>query len=447
MPTRARTRHRAPAPISESLQRLGERLRKARGEADLTQAQLGAPHFTRAYISALELGKIRPAMRSIEFLAAKLGKPVGYFVEDEGKERERKERELVLAHASQLISQGSAREAIAALSSLDVQDLAPADRLAVKRIVGRAYLEGGQVSAAAATLTECLNAYQALGDEESIARTRAQLAGALIGLMNYAEAQEHLQEALRSTANGVVRDPLFRVHALHNLGLTYYHRGDYTSALQHFDRAAHEGQDVADQKWLASLYAAMGMSRRQVGDYEGAISCLLKSETLFEALHNQSRVAEIRFQTARTLRALGNKTRAAEVLQDALRTAQAAGNEPLAIRIEVFMGLMAAKEGDTAEALRRLEQLDQRAVALDNPRAQFAVKFGLAKVLTTADPARSVSLLKSLAAGLEKSGVIEELGDVLNELSKALGRQGHTEEALIYAQRAYAISHRAKGGV
>ncbi len=447
MPAGARIRQRVPAPVSDSLRRLGERLRKARIEAGLSQAQLGDPHFTRAYVSALELGKIRPAMKSLDFLAAKLGKSVAHFVDDEEKERRRRERELALIRANQLIAQGAAREAIDELSSIPLDGLPAADRLSVKRTLGRAHVEAGQPSTAAAILTDAIRGYEAIGDEEQTVRTRAQLGGALIGLMSYAEAEEHLQAALRSTASGVVRDPLFRVHVLHNLGLTFYHRANYKAALEQFDRAFQEGSDVADQKWLASLFAAMGMARRQVGDYEGAITCLLKSEALFEALHNQSRVAEIRFQTARTLRALGNKTRAAQVLDDALSAARAARNEALEIRIEVFMGLNAAQEGEYAEAQRRLEQLLPRAETLGNPRAEFAVRFGLAKTLTNVDPTRSATLLRGLANELEGRAATEDLADVYDELSKALARQGQSEEGLVYAQRAYAISQQAKGGI
>lgn len=92
--TRKVGRIRRPPPIPPSLEHLGERLRKARSEAGLSQAQLGAPHFTRAYVSAIELGKIRPAMKSLEFMAGKLGKAAAYFLEDEEQSRRRRERDL-----------------------------------------------------------------------------------------------------------------------------------------------------------------------------------------------------------------------------------------------------------------------------------------------------------------------------------------------------------------
>src|ERR1700716_545084 len=89
MPTRARQRRAAPE--SPALRQLGQRLREARTAAGLSQGQLGAPYYTRAHVSAIELGKIRPAMKSLEHLAAKLGNPASYFIEDAEVERARRE--------------------------------------------------------------------------------------------------------------------------------------------------------------------------------------------------------------------------------------------------------------------------------------------------------------------------------------------------------------------
>src|ERR1700716_2140399 len=89
MPTRARQRRAAPE--SPALRQLGQRLREARTAAGLSQGQLGAPYYTRAHVSAIELGKIRPAMKSLEHMAAKLGKPASYFMEDAELERKRRE--------------------------------------------------------------------------------------------------------------------------------------------------------------------------------------------------------------------------------------------------------------------------------------------------------------------------------------------------------------------
>lgn len=447
-PTRPRTRQRSPAPVSESLQGLGERLRKARTEAGLSQAQLGAPHFTRAYISALELGKIRPAVSSLEFLAGRLGKPPSYFLDDTEAERKRAERELAIARALQLVAEGSATEAVAELQAVDVEGLGMSERLALKRTLGRAYLEAGQGAKAASVLADAVKGYEALDDAEQLARARAQLGAALIVVMSYDEAEAHLSEALRASATGIVKDPIFRVHVLHNLGSTFYQRGQYKAALEQFERAIAEGSDVADQKWLASVYAAVGMSLREVGDYEAAITNLRKSEALFEAIHNRSRVAEIRFQMARTLWAIGNRSKAHAVAEEALTAAGDAGNEVLALRIEGFVGMCEAEAGSLDRAVRRLELLIDRADSLGDPRSRFTARFALAKVLAESDPAKAERTLRATAEVLSVVPPNDDLADVYEELSKALTRQGRTEEALLYAQRAYETTRRAqKGGL
>ncbi len=442
-------RRRTPAPVSESLAKLGARIRQARAEAGLSQAQLGRPHFTRAYVSALELGKIRPAMKSLEFLATKLGKPAAYFLEDEAEARKRKERELALVRASQLIAEGSGNAAVETLERIEVDGLPFAERLSVKKVLGRAFIEAGDMTKAATTLTEALRGYESLSDAENSARVHGLLGGALAGLMNYAEAEAHLEIALRSTVDGVVRDPLFRVHVLHNLGVVRYERAAYGAALEHFERAAREGADVADPKWLASVYAAIGMSRREVGDYEGAISSLRKSEALFESIKNRSRVAEIRFQTARALRSLGNKTKANDMLAQAIDAAEDAGNEPLAVRIEAFRGWCVAEDGQRSEALAVLEPLLRRADATCNDRTRFVARFTYAKVLVVDEPARATNMLKEIAKDLEGRGAGPDLAQVYDELGKALDRQGLSEESVAYAQRAYAtgLNAKKKGGI
>ena len=99
---------------------LGERVRAGRLAAHLSQAQLGAPHFTRAYVSALELGKIRPSMRALEFLAEKLRLPVASLLTSaEDVAREQAAEEMAgdpLAEARELLARGIAQRSAADLT-------------------------------------------------------------------------------------------------------------------------------------------------------------------------------------------------------------------------------------------------------------------------------------------------------------------------------------------
>lgn len=62
---------------------LGQRLKQARLEAGMSQRQLCADVITRNMLSQIENGAARPSMDTLRYLAAQLGKPMAYFLEEE----------------------------------------------------------------------------------------------------------------------------------------------------------------------------------------------------------------------------------------------------------------------------------------------------------------------------------------------------------------------------
>lgn len=62
---------------------LGEKLRRARLEAGLSQRQLCGEIITRNMLSQIEHGTARPSMKTLQYLAGRLGKSVSYFLEED----------------------------------------------------------------------------------------------------------------------------------------------------------------------------------------------------------------------------------------------------------------------------------------------------------------------------------------------------------------------------
>ena len=62
---------------------LGEKIRQARQEAGLSQRQLCDGEITRNMLSQIEHGTAKPSMKTLTFLASRLGKPVGYFLDED----------------------------------------------------------------------------------------------------------------------------------------------------------------------------------------------------------------------------------------------------------------------------------------------------------------------------------------------------------------------------
>lgn len=436
-----RTRQRRAAPESPALRQLGQRLREARAAAGLSQAQLGAPYYTRAHVSAIELGKIRPAMKSLEHMAARLGKPASYFMEDRRLEEQRGERAVAIARAHQLTAEGKAAEAIEILTPLLEQEQTRLERAGVLRALGRAYWEAGLGAKSATVLQEALGIYQSNANVELVARTRAQLGMALHLLMSYAEAAEHFSEALRAMARGELRDPVLKVHVLHNLGLTFYQRNEFSLALEHFERAEGEGADIGDPKWLASLFAAIGMSFHQLKDYDAALAYLGKSEALFESIRNRSRVAEIRFQRGRGLLAIGHRAKGMETLREAERLAGEADNPVLETRIAMIVGLAQVEGGEETAGIAGLRSAHLRAGLLRDRALRVATSIALARAIKRLDTTEAEQVLRA-AIDMMQDRPGPELGETYAELSDVLSRRGLAEEALGYARRAFELSKR-----
>src|SRR5919112_6676195 len=76
---------------------IGGRLRAARKQAGLTQQQVAAGRYTKAYVSALENGLIKPSMAALRFLAVRLGTTPSELLQDPDQRWARMHSDLRLA--------------------------------------------------------------------------------------------------------------------------------------------------------------------------------------------------------------------------------------------------------------------------------------------------------------------------------------------------------------
>lgn len=108
---------------------LGEKLRRARTEAGLSQKQLCAGRITRNQLSQLEHDRAAPSLDTLRYLAQRLGRPVSWFLEETAtreallERAEGAEGEEFLALARALLTQEAA--ALAVLARLFHEEGAP----------------------------------------------------------------------------------------------------------------------------------------------------------------------------------------------------------------------------------------------------------------------------------------------------------------------------------
>ncbi len=93
---------------------LGEKIRQARLEAGLSQRQLCGEEITRNMLSLIEHGSAKPSMKTLQYLAARLGKNVSYFLEETAV---LSPNQAVMASARQLYDAENFKEACEVLEA------------------------------------------------------------------------------------------------------------------------------------------------------------------------------------------------------------------------------------------------------------------------------------------------------------------------------------------
>lgn len=99
---------------------LGQRLKNARLECGLSQRQLCGDVITRNMLSQIESGKAKPSMDTLRYLATQLGKPMGYFLEEQAVLSPNQSR---MAQARDFYQQGQYRQVLAVLDGYQPGDI------------------------------------------------------------------------------------------------------------------------------------------------------------------------------------------------------------------------------------------------------------------------------------------------------------------------------------
>ena len=144
-----RTRRRVVVDQRERARSIGSRIRAARLAAGLTQQELAGERYTKAYVSALELGHAKPSMAALDYLAPRLGTTPDALLTDHRSRWTRVDADLHLAA-------GRHAEAAEAYSDLAA---AAADRVARGELLlgaGEAYARMRDVLHAGPAIAEAV---------------------------------------------------------------------------------------------------------------------------------------------------------------------------------------------------------------------------------------------------------------------------------------------------
>jgi len=430
MPTTTRTRRSLAAEDLDLARQVGTRLKAARTRAGLTQRELAEPRYTKAYISALENGLIKPSMAALRFLARRLGTVPGEFLADEDTHWRRVEAELRLASGDWQAA-GDRFQSI-----LDDEPAGLERGMALLGLAEAMYRLGRPVE----TIAEATEAQALLSAaRRSIEARRATywLAAGHHAWDDPIRARALYEELLASQA-GVDTDPDLRVRTLIALAAVVTHAGDPTAAIGLLEEAKALGVDLDDRR-RATLLHSLAYAHRLAGDLEIAIRTGMECLGLFRAIEARSETASIENELAMTYLGMGNLAEAERHVAVARASFEALGDVFFLSHVADTEAQIALGRNEPEHATVLASRAVEDAHRVGNTRAELsALITGARACRSTGDTATATSLLET-AARLAEHGPASRLREVLTEWSELAAEAGDHARAYELTRRALAL--------
>jgi tetratricopeptide (TPR) repeat protein len=406
---------------------VGPRLRAARTKAGLTQRQLAGDRYTAAYISALEVGLVRPSWAALTYLSGRLGLAVHDLVREAQPGWERLNADLQLAAG-------------------DWQTAADSYTRLLETAVGTdaALIRGGRAEAYSRlgrprdALPDAATAYEALtqvGQQADAAYAGYWLAYAHHQLDNTDEARALLHQILAEVRAGLMVQADFKLRLLVALAILESWDGHDERALTLLEEGRAMTGEMDDLRRAVFLFQ-LASSYSETGDHEGALRAGTSALPLFEAANAERDSTSLRNTLALTYLRLGNTARATELAAEARQLSDQRNDKAMLAHVAETEAQIALAAGDHATVRERIVEALDLARATQNTHAESSALLTLARSQRQSADGDVESTYRQAAELLRSAGPRTRLTEVLREWADLLVAEKRHEEAVDLLQEA-----------
>ena len=428
MATRTKRTSHAEADRPLAL-RIGARLRRARTQAALTQAQLAAGRYTKAYVSALEHGLVKPSMAALNFFADRLQIPIERLLTDGEARWTRLEADIRLAA-------GDWQAAVDAFTEL--LDVDPPEQVRAELLLGLAegLSRSGKGEEAVRAAADSARLFRAQGRHPEAAWATYWEAFGLYEMEQGDQAAALLRAVLEEVAGGLAVEPDLPVRVLIALASVASRDEEPERALGYLEQARSGIDELDDRKHAVFLFS-LANSYRDLGDFEAAISTGTQSLARFKAAEADFETASIENELALVYLAIGSLDLARTHAAEARAYFSRHDDTRLLAHVIETEGQIALAAGSPDEAIALSTESLRLAEASGNRKAAISSGLSLARAQ------RASGDLDAAAATLEQAAEVAEGYGRRGQLQTLLGEWSDVMAARGDLARAYEISRRA----
>jgi tetratricopeptide (TPR) repeat protein len=375
-PTSTRDR----APRSTGGMQLGERLRRLRVGAGLTQSELAGARFSKEYVSQIERGKTRPTAETVEWLAARLDVDAGFLASGVSS-GERGRVEAALARADALSQAHRYAEATRAFEEIRPAVAATgAVELEVRALAGEAWAstQEGRTREAIGLLTRARTLSE--GPEFSDldrADVLFRLGVCRYKLNSISTALGLLSEALALAERSELPNDQLRSEILGWRSRCYRRQRDLEAAREDVERALELARAIDDRRSLANTYFQASLVAERLGHWLQARSYAEQAKALYAELEDELNVGRLLNNLGGLNHLLGRSEQAVEHLKASFGVALEHDSNEDAAHAAGSLAAVHLHRGEHEQA----ERLARQALKLLDGRADYLHETGQSQLV------------------------------------------------------------------
>lgn len=336
---------------------LGEKIRARRKELSLTQQQLAGDDFTSAFVSQLERNILRPSLKTLSIIAARLNMPVSALLGEQAADAE-----IRMTRARYLFNAGRLDEAEKLIKEI-MNEEAPRERLVLlAKVLEARILLTREDPKAFEVCTEFLSKLPE-AHRDMVSEVEIQRGGALWQKGERVAAINSWEVALAGLEGHV--NPRLRVSLLHNLATAYVQIGQTAKGDSLYAELSKEVDRSGDLEGLSGMYYDLSNQSEIDGNASDAAKFATYAEAISDAkryllvmaagVHNLGSHCARRGDFSEALRNFERGVKMAKVVGDAPGTAVALTNTAACLLV---LGQNEAALGNCHEAANLLPKVD-----------------------------------------------------------------------------------------
>jgi tetratricopeptide (TPR) repeat protein len=422
---------------------LGRRIREARRALGLTQEALGRPNFTKGFISLLENDRAKPSVASLERLAARLERPLSYFLDGGDAPASFNPVDVLRSRGRAELASGAFGPALATFEELrriaSSQRDIPAELQAALG-AGEALLGLNRIDEARAQLQNARDSARRTGASSIECRALHRLAEIELRDGRDGEAAS-LSRASLDAARALGPAEALLLGEIHlQLGAALSRMGQLDAAAAAYGEARAIFDLAAEPERAGGALFEAAAARINDGDHRGAVVQFDRARTLFEQSQISRAMSRLSDQAGALLMQMGRHAEAAEhftaslVLKERFRDVRG----ECRVLTELARCLHAAGQPARAKALAERAAARSREAELPDEEARAQALLGTLAA-AAGDLREAQRALASAARYCEDAGMTLELVPIYKELARLAGLAGRYKDASGYHERAFRL--------